>query len=184
MVDRERDAADGASGKADAARARRVDCKGQAEIPGRCMWEGPSLRRRRRQRWGLVWRSGCVTDVCDVSGIDVIALPRPTPAAAAAVAVAVAVAAAIAPEFFRCWCSCALRRRKVLCSFVEGPRVAEVRRFSEPPCLFGTLATAARNVVAKWCVGIYIYIHLVFFFFSEYIYCVCDFTVDTILRCK
>lgn len=61
-------------------------------------------------------------------------------------------------------------RRKVLCSFVEGPRVAEVRRFSDPPCLFGTLATAARNVVAKWCVDVYIYIYL--FFRSTYV-CVC-----------
>ncbi|CBN76697.1 expressed unknown protein [Ectocarpus siliculosus] len=39
---------------------------------------------------------------------------------------------------------------EVLCSFVEGARVSEVRRYSEPACSFGTLATAARNVVAKW----------------------------------
>ncbi|CAM9191979.1 unnamed protein product [Scytosiphon promiscuus] len=39
---------------------------------------------------------------------------------------------------------------EVLCSFVEGSRVSEVRRYSEPACSFGTLATAARNVVAKW----------------------------------
>lgn len=26
-------------------------------------------------KWRLLWRAGCVTDVCDVSGLDVIALP-------------------------------------------------------------------------------------------------------------
>ena len=30
---------------------------------------------RRRRRWRLVWRAGCVTDVCDVSGLDAVALP-------------------------------------------------------------------------------------------------------------
>lgn len=32
-------------------------------------------RRRRRRRWRLAWRAGCVTDVCDVSGLDAVILP-------------------------------------------------------------------------------------------------------------
>ncbi|CAM9706006.1 unnamed protein product, partial [Ascophyllum nodosum] len=29
------------------------------------------------RRWRFVWRTGCVTDVCDVSGMDAVALPSP-----------------------------------------------------------------------------------------------------------
>lgn len=28
-----------------------------------------------RRRWRFVWRAGCITDVCDVSGLDFVALP-------------------------------------------------------------------------------------------------------------
>lgn len=28
-----------------------------------------------RRRWRFSWRAGCITDVCDVSGLDVVALP-------------------------------------------------------------------------------------------------------------
>ena len=30
---------------------------------------------QRRRRWRLVWRAGCVTDVCDISDLDAVILP-------------------------------------------------------------------------------------------------------------
>ncbi|CAM9195091.1 unnamed protein product [Chrysoparadoxa australica] len=40
---------------------------------------------------------------------------------------------------------------EVLSCFCDGPvRAAEVRKYSDPPCPFATLALAVRNVVGKW----------------------------------
>lgn len=36
-------------------------------------WSNKILQRR--HRWQLLWKAGCVTDVCDVSSMDVIILP-------------------------------------------------------------------------------------------------------------
>lgn len=36
---------------------------------------GQADKEQRRRRWRLVWRAGCVTDVCDVSGLDAVILP-------------------------------------------------------------------------------------------------------------
>ena len=37
--------------------------------------DGQVEKGQRRRRWRLVWRAGCVTDVCDVSGLDAVILP-------------------------------------------------------------------------------------------------------------
>lgn len=51
---------------------------GSSPLRGAGVRQGGQVEKgqlRRRRRWRLDWRAGCVTDVCDVSGLDAVILP-------------------------------------------------------------------------------------------------------------